>query len=79
MTQILDADFDDLEMYAIDDDAEIDAFHAGYDMHRRGQPCPDHDRAMRDGWLDRQAAIQVRVVMPARPEGYYHMPIGSFD
>lgn len=60
------------------DDDKIDLYHEGYDANRTGKPCPTepHSRA---GWLDRERNKRVRVVMPARPEGYYHAPIGTFD
>lgn len=61
-----------------DEDAAIDRFHAGYDAHKRGEPCPIEKDA-RDGWSTRAHACQVRVVMPRRPEGYYHMPLGTFE
>lgn len=62
----------------IDDDSAIDRFHAGYDAHKRGEPCPSEKDAA-DGWNVRAHACRVQVVMPTRPEGYYHAPIGTFD
>lgn len=32
-----------------------------------------------DGYAHGLRERKVRVVMPARPEGYYHAPIGTFD
>lgn len=65
--QIVDAD-------EIATDAKIDRWHAGY--FAKVRPT-DPDEL--DGWLQAQEARRVRVVMPARPEGYYHAPIGTFD
>lgn len=61
-----------------DNDAAIDAFHDGYDLFRKGKPRPECS-LMAQGWDDAQRASRVRVVMPSRPEGYYHMPVGTFD
>lgn len=61
-----------------DPEEAIDAFHRGYMMFRAGQPMPDCP-IMAEGWLDAQRARRDRVVTPARPEGYYHNPIGTFD
>jgi hypothetical protein len=62
----------------IDEDAAIDRFHAGYDAHWAGQPCPTEKDAA-EGWKTRDREGRVQVVMPARPEGYYHMPLGTFE
>lgn len=59
-------------------EAQIERFHAGYDAHKRGEPCPTEKDAA-EGWNTRAHACQVRVVMPHRPEGYYHSPIGTFE
>lgn len=56
----------------------IDRFHDGYFAFRRGEPRPT-DPCAADGWDDAERASQVRVVMPARPEGYYHCAPGTFD
>lgn len=61
-----------------DDDKAIDAFHDGYRLFRQRKPrpaCP----IMADGWDDAQRASRVRVQAVERPEGYYHMPLGSFE
>lgn len=74
---------DDLAQRIREDDEEreaerkTDAYCAGYLAGRRGGPKPD-DPDGAEGWTDGKDASQVRVVMPARPEGYYHMPLGSF-
>lgn len=64
------------------DDSEIDRlidlFHEGYAAFLAGRPMPA-DPEQASGWRDAQRASLVRVVMPRRPEGYYHMPLGTFD
>lgn len=61
------------EEFACDPEADrlIDLYHDGYDLRRQGQPRPA-DPSMAMGWDDAEKASKVRVVMPARPEGYYH-------
>lgn len=66
------ADYDD------DIDAKIDAYHAGWFTAKRGTRRP-HNVDAQQGWDDYHAAKKVRVVMPERPEGYYHAPLGAFD
>jgi hypothetical protein len=59
-------------------DLLIDRFHDGYFAFRNGEarsPCP----YMAEGWDDAERSSKVRVVMPRRPEGYYHAPLGAFD
>lgn len=59
-------------------DAKIDRFHDGYFAHKRGEPRPScQDGAA--GWDHRAQDCKVQVVMPARPEGYYHCAPGTFD
>ena len=61
-----------------DNDAAIDAFHDGYSLFLRRKPRPECP-IMANGWDDAQRASRVRVVMPERPEGYYHLPLGTFE
>jgi len=59
-------------------DQIIDLYHDGMVERwaRRPRPaCP----FMADGWNDANRDAGVRVVAPARPEGYYHAPVGTFD
>jgi hypothetical protein len=65
--QIVDAD----EIAA---EAACDRWHDGYFAKTRPT---DPDEL--GGWLQAREDAKVRVVMPTRPEGYYHMPLGSFD
>lgn len=61
-----------------EDDAAIDRWHDGYFQYRAGKPCPiDADEA--DGWRTARDMARVMVDEIERPEGYYHMPLGSFD
>ena len=70
-----------------DNVARIDAFHDGYFAHKARKPLSDNPHgldiglatAWADGWNERENDQKVVVVMPHRPEGYYHMPVGSFD
>lgn len=58
-----------------EDDAEserrIDLWHQGWFTRYYGRPLPK-DPIMREGWKDCEHSLQVHVVMPERPEGYYH-------
>lgn len=81
MTRTLNPNFSPALTFDDDDDridAEIEQFHAGYRAFLAGQPRPA-DATQAEGWEDAQRASRVCVVMPARPEGYYHAPIGAFD
>lgn len=61
-----------------DGDAQVDRFHAGWDAFQAGAPRPaDKDEA--SGWDYAESAKMSHVVEPERPEGYYHMPIGTFE
>lgn len=57
-----------------EDETHIDRWHNGYFAKERPT---DPDEL--EGWTQAQEERKVRVVMPARPEGYYHMPLGTFD
>ena len=49
-----------------DDDAEarIERYYAGYDAHKRGEPCPV-ERGAADGWKARADAFKTHAVMPS--------------
>lgn len=70
---IEDADMDDAAT-----DAKIDAYHAGWFAGFRGEARPAGE-VEGEGWVDGRRDRKVRVIMPRRPEGYYHAPIGTFD
>lgn len=59
-------------------DRVIDLYHDGYFARRRGEPRPSCPYSA-CGWDDAERETKVVVVMPRRPEGYYHAPIGTFD
>jgi len=60
------------------DDAAIDRWHDGALDCYRGRPKASDDKDYLEGWLHRRnEAPPPR--MPERPEGYYHMPLGTFD
>jgi hypothetical protein len=62
-----------------DNDAKIDRWHDGYFAHKRGEPQPVEPDAAA-GWQHRADDLdRPAVLMPARPEGYYHAPVGAFD
>ena len=61
------------------DDAAIDRWHDGVLAALRYQPSMSVDPDYLEGYNYGLEERRVQVVMPARPEGYYHMPLGSFD
>ena len=62
-----------------DNDAKADRWNDGAldAMRGKGRKLTDSEYLMgyEHGLIERK----VRVVMPSRPEGYYHCPIGTFD
>lgn len=58
----------------IEADAKCDRWHKGYFAKERPT---DPDEL--EGWLHAREQAKVRVVMPERPEDYYHMPLGTFE
>src|SRR3546814_2020154 len=54
------------------DDAAIDRWHDGALDCYRVKPKTSDDKDYLEGWAHAEADRQVQVVMPARPEGYYH-------
>ena len=67
---LIDDDFDD-EAADRWNDAALAAL--------RGQPCPGADADSLEGYAHGLEQTKARVVMPRRPEGYYHLPVGTFD
>lgn len=65
-------DFDDA------DDAAIDRWHDGVLDALRGKPSISTDENYLEGYAHGIEEAKVVVVMPRRPEGYYHMPLDTF-
>jgi hypothetical protein len=61
------------------DDAAIDRWNDAALAAMRYQPCPADDADSLAGYAHGLDQRKVCVVMPRRPEGYYHAPIGSFE
>lgn len=61
------------------DDAHIDRWNNGALDAIRGKARSNDDADYLSGYEHGLREAKVRVVMPRRPEGYYHAPIGSFD
>jgi hypothetical protein len=61
------------------DDAEFDRWADAALAALRGQPIPADDPDSRSGYEHGLEQRKVCVIMPARPEGYYHARIGTFE
>lgn len=61
------------------DDAKIDRWNNGAIDGCGGRKPQSDDPDYLDGYRQGREEAKVRAVMPARPEGYYHAPIGTFD
>lgn len=61
------------------DDSAADRWNDGAcdACHYRAKASADPDYLK--GYAEGVELRQVRVVMPRRPEGYYHMPLGTFE
>lgn len=60
-------------------DEEIDRWNDGALDALRFKPKASEDKHYLEGYAHGEQERRVQVVMPARPEGYYHMPLGTFD
>jgi hypothetical protein len=61
------------------DPATIDRWHDGwFDGHRGQQPKSEDDDYLK-GFVEGQEASKTPATPIIRPEGYYHMPLGTFD
>lgn len=58
----------------IAEEAKCDRWHDGYFSKERPT---DPDEL--EGWLQAREDAKLTVVMPVRPEGYYHAPLGTFE
>jgi hypothetical protein len=61
------------------DPAALDRWHDGWFDGYRGNPEDSTDLDYLLGYKEGQTQRVVIVNAPARPEGYYHSPIGTFD
>lgn len=66
-------------MTDIDDDARADRWNDGALDGCRSKPKASSDPDYLEGYAHGQNQRRTHPVMPARPEGYYHMPPGTFD
>jgi hypothetical protein len=56
-------------------DTQMDLWNDAALAAMRGQPLPANDPHSVEGYDHGLEARKVRVTMPARPEGYYHLPL----
>lgn len=61
------------------DDAAIDRWHDGWLDAYRSQPKATDDPDYLKGYAEGADHRAYSVVSVERPEGYYHMPLGTFD
>lgn len=63
-----------------ENERRCDQYNNGWLAGFKGKPCTD-DPDFAVGWREgqRERRNPVVAIMPERPEGYYHMPIGTFD
>jgi hypothetical protein len=61
------------------DEAAADRWNDAAIAAMRGLPRPGDDEDSLAGYAHGLEQRKVRVIMPRRPEGYYHAPIGTFD
>jgi hypothetical protein len=59
------------------DDAAADRWSDAALAALRGQACPANDPDSLNGYAHGMDQRKVRVVMPERPEGYYHMALDA--
>lgn len=61
------------------DEAAIDRWNDGALDGCRGVRPRSNDADYLSGHAHGSDERKVRVVLPVRPEGYYHLPVGTFD
>lgn len=61
------------------DDEAADRWNNAALAALRGQPCPGTDADSREGYRHGLEERKKRPVYAPRPEGYYHLPIGTFE
>ena len=62
-----------------EDHAKNDRWNDGAIDGYRGREPQSEDFDYLDGYREGQREAKVQHVSPARPEGYYHLPLGTFD
>lgn len=62
-----------------DHEAANDRWNNGACDGARGRKPQSDDADYLEGHAHGLDSRKVRVVMPSRPEGYYHAPVGTFD
>lgn len=60
-------------------DAQIDRWHDGVLDALRHKPSVSEDADYLEGYAEGIEIAKVRPAEVARPEGYYHMPLGTFE
>lgn len=68
-----------MKTYSPADDAALDRWHDGALDACNFKKAASEDADYMEGYRQGQQDRKVRAVMPERPEGYYHSPIGMFD
>ena len=61
------------------DESHLDRWNTGAIEGYKNTPQTSNDADYLAGYAEGQRERKVQVVMPARPEGYYHAPIGTFE
>ena len=64
--------------FEIAHDAAIDRHNNAALAALRGQPCPGEDEDSVAGYAQGLNERKVLVVVPRKPEGYYHAAVGTF-
>lgn len=61
------------------DDAACDRWHDGALDALGHKPKASEDKDYLEGYAHGEEARKVQPALVERPEGYYHMPLGTFD
>jgi hypothetical protein len=61
------------------DESHLDRWNDGAIDGFKGVAPRNNDADYLSGHAEGKRDRKVRVVVPARPEGYYHLPVGTFD
>lgn len=79
MSAAFDYGFDPDQPDELEIEAKIDRWNDGALDALRYRPKASSDPDYLEGYADGEDQRKVQVVMPERPEGYYHAPLGTFD